>query len=169
MSKKILLQDILIRTSLQPGDMGYIIHLHGSLYNLEYQYGIAFEHYVAKGLHEFYENYDYARDRVWTAEHKNKIVGFLLLMHRENAAQLRYFILDPAYRGIGLGKKLMGLFMDFLHETGYHSAYLWTTQELHTAAALYTGHGFRLTVEKDSEDFGKKVIEQRYDWKSPRD
>ena len=164
MSEKISLHDISIRTSLRAGDMGYVIYLHGSLYHLEYQYGVEFEHYVAKGLNEFYQHYDVAKDRLWIAEHKNKMVGFILLMHREEAAQLRYFIIEPAYRGIGLGKKLICLFMDFLQEAGYASAYLWTTRELSAAAALYTRHGFTLTEEKESENFGKKVIEQRYDW-----
>jgi peptidyl-dipeptidase Dcp len=85
-------------------------------------------------------------------------------MHREgDAAQLRYFILDPAVRGIGLGKKLMDLYMAFLKTCGYKSSYLWTTHEPGTAAHLYKKHGFRLTEEKASAAFGKPLHEQRYD------
>ena len=84
-------------------------------------------------------------DRVWVAEHENKIVGFLLLMAREkNIAQLRYFILDPHYRGIGLGKKLAGLYMDYLHEKNFKSSYLLTTHELFAAAHIYKKMGFVL-------------------------
>ncbi len=165
MTNRISLDQITIRTELQPGDMGYVTYLHGKLYREEYQYGIEFEHYVANGLSEFYENYDSGLDRAWIAEHQDRIIGFLLLMHRPGAAQLRYFILHPEYRGIGLGKKLMNLFMEFLIGRGYWSAYLWTTSELFSAAALYTKHGFKLTEQKPSEAFGKKVIEQRYDWR----
>ncbi len=94
------------------------------------------------------------------------MIGFLLLMHRENnAAQLRYFYIEPEYRGIGLGKKLMTLYVDFLKEKGYQSAYLWTTYELYSAASLYKRHGFQLTEEKKSTSFGKELIEQRYDLK----
>lgn len=87
-----------------------------------------------------------------------------LLMHREKGiAQLRYFIVDPAFRGTGLGKKLAALFLNFLREKGYKRAYLWTTDELFTAAHIYRKMGFRLTEEKLSTTFGKQVKEQRYD------
>lgn len=160
----IKLEDINIRNTLIPGDIGYIIYLHGLLYSHEYDYGIEFETYVANGFYEFYQNYSPEKDRVWVCEHNEKIVGFLLLMHRENnAAQLRYFLIKPEYRSIGLGKKLMELFMDFMNNCNYRSAYLWTTQELNVAASLYKRHGFKLTEEKESTAFGKPLWEQRYD------
>lgn len=158
------IDDIIIRTDIKPGDLGYVIHRHGKLYSEEYNYGVAFETYVGKGMHEFYKNYDPQLDRTWICEHNNQIIGFLLLMHRENrTAQLRYFYLEPVYRGIGLGRKLMNLYMEFLKEKDYQSAYLWTTNEQHTAAVLYKKYGFVLTEEIDSIAFGKPLKEQRYD------
>mgnify|MGYP000721559663 CR=1 FL=1 len=159
-----IFKNISIRTDLQPGDLGYVIYLHGSMYGAEYQYGISFETYVAKGMYEFYSQYDPEMDRVWICEDNNRIIGFLLGMHRENQAlQLRYFILLPEYRGIGLGKKLMELYMEFLREKNYRSTYLWTTHEQETAALLYKRFGFELTEEKPSDAFGKELKEQRYD------
>jgi peptidyl-dipeptidase Dcp len=164
MKEKIELSDITIRTEPKPGDIGYVIYLHGHLYKKEYNYGIEFESYVAAGLHEFYSQYNPLKDRVWICEHNDRIIGFLLLMHRDkNTAQLRYFLLESGYRGIGLGKKLMELYMEFYHSCGYQSSYLWTTNELPAAASLYTRHGFQLTYEKESTAFGKEVKEQRYD------
>jgi peptidyl-dipeptidase Dcp len=163
MDKTISLDNILIRTQLKPGDIGYVIHLHGKLYGKEYEYGVQFESYVAKGLAEFYEKYNPERNRVWICEHKDRMIGFLLLMDRGSAAQLRYFLIEPEYRGIGLGLKLLSLYMAFLHECGYHRSYLWTTHELTTAASLYKRFGFQLTEEKESTSFGKPLREQRYD------
>jgi GNAT superfamily N-acetyltransferase len=160
---RVSLDDISIRTELRPGDIGYIVYLHGALYGKEYGYGIQFESYVAKGLCEFYEKYNPQRNRIWACEHNNRMIGFLLLMDRGKAAQLRYFLIAPEYRGIGLGSKLLNLYMDFLHECGYQESYLWTTHELATAAALYKRLGFKLTEEKESNTFGKRVLEQRYD------
>ncbi|AKD05627.1 GNAT family N-acetyltransferase [Pontibacter korlensis] len=158
------LSDITIRTTLKPGDIGYITYRHGALYEFECNYGIEFESYVAKGFHEFYSQYDPNKDCVWVAEHRSKIIGFLLLMHRpNNTAQLRYFIIEPEYRGIGLGKKLMDLYMAFYREKGYTSSYLWTTHEQESAIALYKRYGFQLTEEKPSTAFGKPLTEQRYD------
>jgi len=162
---KVSLDDISIRTELCPGDLGYVTHMHGSLYHREYGYGIQFESYVAKGLCEFYEKYNPERSRIWACEHAHRMIGFLLLMDRGHAAQLRYFLIEPDYRGIGLGSKLMNLYMDFLHECGYEASYLWTTHELSTAAGLYKRHGFVLTEEKESITFGKPLREQRYDLK----
>ena len=159
-----VLNDIRIRTTLKPGDLGYVIYRHGKLYGDEYNYDIVFETYVALAIHEFYKNYNPEIDRVWICEHDNRMVGFLLLMHRESrVAQLRFFFIEPEYRGIGLGKKLMELYMDFLREKGYMSSYLWTTDELPSAASLYKRHGFKLTEERQSTAFGKPLKEQRYD------
>lgn len=160
---KIPLEQISIRTELYPGDLGYVTYMHGSLYHKEYRYGLPFENYVAKGLCEFYEKYNPERNRIWACEHNDRMIGFLLLMDRGHAAQLRYFLIEPEYRGIGLGAKLMNLYMDFLRACGYTSSYLWTTHELSTAAFLYKRHGFQLTEEKESTAFGKPLREQRYD------
>ena len=157
-------KNISIRTELKSGDLGYVIYRHGKLYAQENGYGIAFEAYVAEGLAEFYHAFEAEKDRVWVCEDKDTIIGFLLLMHRSAAtAQFRYFYLEPEYRGIGLGNRLMQLFMDFLQEKGYRSAYLWTTNEQSAAAALYERYGFKLTEEKESDAFGKPLIEQRFD------
>jgi ribosomal protein S18 acetylase RimI-like enzyme len=153
-----------IRTDLRPGDLGYVIYLHGFMYGQEYQYGISFETYVAKGMYEFWSQYDPKKDRVWICEDEGRIVGFLLGMHRgDQVAQLRYFLLLSGYRGMGLGKKMMELFMEYLREENYRSCYLWTTNQQATAAFIYKRLGFVLTEEKPSEDFGVPLIEQRYD------
>ena len=163
MKNKVSLDDISIRIELRPGDLGYVIFLHGALYGREYGYGLQFETYVAKGLCEFYEMYNPERSRVWICEHEGRMIGFLLLMDRGQAAQLRYFLIEPEYRGLGLGSKLMNLYMDFLRRCGYWASFLWTTHELTTAASLYRRVGFELTEEKESTSFGKPLREQRYD------
>lgn len=161
--QEISLGDIAIRNRLQPGDIGVITYLHGVMYKEEYNYGISFEAYVAEGLAEFYHNFDPERDRVWICEHGDSIIGTLFLMHREEAAQLRYFLIQSEYRGLGLGKKLMQQFMTYLKENGYTSSYLWTTHELDAAASLYKRHGFVLIEEKPSSKFGKPLTEQKYE------
>jgi peptidyl-dipeptidase Dcp len=163
MKNEITLEDISIRSELKPGDIGYLIHMHGRLYRQEYDYGIQFETYVAKGLCEFFEKYNPQRSRVWICEERGRIAGSLLLMERGEAAQLRYFLIEPEYRGLGLGSKLINLYMAFLKECDYKESYLWTTHELATAAFLYKRMGFKLTEQKESSSFGKPLIEQRYD------
>jgi peptidyl-dipeptidase Dcp len=161
---KISFKDILVRTELVPGDLGYVIYMHGDLYRKEYNYGLHFESYVAAGIHEFYESMARSRSRAWVCERQGKIVGFLALMDRGEQAQLRYFILDPSVRGIGLGKKLMELYMEYLAASGFKRSYLLTTKELPAAAHLYMSAGFRLKEESPAHHpFDKDVIEQRYE------
>jgi hypothetical protein len=59
------LADITIRTELQPGDIGYVILMHGAFYQQEYGYGVSFEAYVAGGFYEFFRQFDSQLDRVW--------------------------------------------------------------------------------------------------------
>ena len=163
MPTKVTLEQITIRTELKAGDIGYVIYMHGHFYGREHGFGILFETYVAQGLYEFYQHYNPERERAWVCEHEGRIIGFLLLVDRGAAAQLRYFVIHPNYRGIGLGKLLMELFMEFLKEKGYTSCYLMTTRGLLAAAALYHRYGFKLTQEIPSTAFGKPLIEQRYE------
>lgn len=151
-----------MRESLVHGDIGEITRLHGTVYGQERGYGMAFEAYVAESLAEFYHHYDADRDRIWLCESQGRIVGTLFLMHRDDAAQLRYFLVLPEYRGLGLGKDLMGRYMAAMAACGYRRSYLWTTSELDAAAALYTRHGFVLAEEVPSVRFGKPLIEQKY-------
>lgn len=183
---------VTIRTQLEPGDLGYIAYLHGRIYDKENQYGLGFESYVLDGLGEFGSHYDPEKDRVWVCEHGREMVGCVVGVHREEkesahirdtsvhirdtsvhsrassvrirALQLRYFILLPEYRGTGLGKRLMELFMEYVRDHGYEKAYLWTTNEQHAAISLYTRYGFRLTEEKESMAFDKPLRERKYEY-----
>jgi len=158
------LNDIQIRTELKVGDLPFVIKAHSDLYQKEYNYGKTFDYYVIKGIAEFYEGYTPEKSRVWVCEHKGKRIGFLALMERGKAAQLRYFFMDKNYRGIGLGKKMMELFMAFLKATGYQSCYLWTTTEQVAAAALYKRFGFEWIEDIPSNStFDRPVIEQKYE------
>jgi ribosomal protein S18 acetylase RimI-like enzyme len=160
MLTSLTLPDVRIRRELRPGDLCYIAHMHGQLYARECGYGLHFEGYVLAGLQEFAEQYDPAKDAVWICEHDGNMVGFLLGFHRTDALQLRYFIFEPEYRG--LGKKLMREFLAFMHEKQYRRAYLWTRREQTAAIGLYTRFGFQLTEEKNSLAFDKELVEQRY-------
>jgi GNAT superfamily N-acetyltransferase len=168
-NQKVTLDQIHIRSKLQPGDIGTLTWLHGLLYSNEYNHGIAFEAYVAQGLAEFFQNHDPKKDCIWICEHDKTIIGSLFMQHRKEGAQLRYFLIHPEFRGIGLGKKLMQLYMNFILKHGYEYSFLWTTSELHAASTLYKRHGFVLAEEKKSTRFGKPLTEQMYEWKFQKD
>jgi DNA-binding MarR family transcriptional regulator/GNAT superfamily N-acetyltransferase len=162
-AKPVVLDDIDIRTQILPGDLGYVAWLHGKVYSEECGYLLNFEGYVLESLGEWVHKYNPDKDRVWVCEHNGKMIGFLAAVDRGDSLQLRYFIFLPQYRGIGLGKKLMDEFMAWMKVRGIKKSYLWTTNEQHTATALYKRYGYRLTEEKPSLAFDKQLTEQRYD------
>lgn len=156
--------EVTIRDELEPGDLGYVMYLHGLYYRPRFGYGTGFEGYVALAIHDFYRGYDPARDRVWICEHGERIVGSLVLMHQgEDVAQLRLFLLLPDYQGLGLGREMMRRFLACARQRGYRSIFLWTTEEQAAAVALYRKLGFVLTEEKYSTVFGKPLREQRFE------
>jgi len=156
--------DISIRTQLHPGDIGMITYLHGTLYQREFGFGISFESYVAGAFAEFFHNYDPEQDRLWICEHEGKIIGSIFLMHRGNGnIQLRFFIIRPEYRNIGLGKLLVSRCIEFAKEKSYQKVYLWTTDNLPASKHLYISFGFQLIEEKYSDSFGVPLMEQYYE------
>ena len=77
-------------------------------------------------------------------------------------AQLRWFLVDPAARGKGLGRKLLNEGITFAKSCGYRSIFLWTVDSLTTAAQLYTSAGFRLIEQYPAHQWGVDVVEQKF-------
>lgn len=149
--------------SFRAGDVGYVAHLHGILYDKTYKFGPMFEYYVMKGLAEFMMNND--GGELWVVEVNEKIVGSIAITKsNDNVAQLRWFVLDENYHGLGIGKKLMETAINFCHNQGYQHVFLWTVSILETARYLYKKYNFTLTEEKSNDEWtGTKLIEERWD------
>ena len=72
-----------------------------------------------------------------------KFIGCIGVAAHGERAQLRWFLVDPLYRHIGLGKKLLHAAINFAKERGYKSIYFDTTSDLEKAIGLYTSAGFK--------------------------
>lgn len=146
-----------------PGDAGFIAHLHGTLYAETYQFSELFEYYVMKGLTEFMHERD--GGELWIAEVNGDIAGSIAIAKSSNdTAQLRWFILDERFQGLGIGKQLMDTAMGFCKEQQYRHVFLWTVNILETARYLYSKYGFRLTEEKPNSSWTPvEVLEERWD------
>lgn len=159
----IKLNDITIRTDIRPGDIGYITYMHGCIYQEEYEYSTVFEGYVAESFFEFIHNYNAAKDRLWCAEHSGKIIGCIGIAGHGERAQLRWFLLDPHYRGIGLGKKLLQESLNFAKAKNYKSIYLDTTNDLNKAINMYTKAGFVKVSEKPNNSWREDLTELEFE------
>jgi GNAT superfamily N-acetyltransferase len=163
MSKPSPNRPISIRHDIRPGDVGYITYLHGILYAPVQGWDHTFDAYVAIPLAEF------ARSRlpgqcIWIVEDGERIVGSLAIVKfSEIEAQLRWLLLVPEVRGLGIGRKLVEEALDFCRDAGYSSVFLWTVNTLPIASKLYQSVGFRKTEELTHEMWGSTVTEVKYE------
>lgn len=147
----------------KPGDVGYVASIHGKIYSTTYQFGRVFEYYVMKGLSEFLLNPN--GGELWVAEVNGEIVGSIAITKaNESVAQLRWFVLDEKYQGLGIGKKLIETALNFCKEKQFDHLFLWTVSTLETARYLYKKYNFTLTEEKPNFEWtGSELIEERWD------
>jgi GNAT superfamily N-acetyltransferase len=152
-----------IRDTLRPGDLGEIVRMHGAIYAREQGFDVTFEAYVAGPLAECVLAAR-ARDRVFLAERDGRIAGSVAIVGASEAeAQLRWYLVDPAARGLGIGSALLRRAIDFARSCGYRSIFLWTVRSLEAAARLYRGFGFAKVETKPGRRWGVDVVEERYE------
>lgn len=154
---------ISIRHNLQPGDVGYITYLHGTLYARDQGWDHTFDAYVAISLAEFAKSKSF-RQKVWIVEKDEKIVGSVaIVMFSDRVAQLRWLLLDTTVRGQGIGRRLVKEALEFCRIAGYSSVFLWTVDTLMAAKNLYQSFGFMETERQTHELWGAVVTEVRYE------
>lgn len=141
-------------TGYVPGAIGWITQMHGTYYQQHWNLGVYFEAKVARELADLMNRFDPAHDGLWLARDGENIVGAIVIDGGDadaDGARLRWFILDPAYQGRGLGNRLMDEAMSFCRRVGFKRVYLTTFSGLKAARHLYEKHGFRLCHEENGE------------------
>ncbi len=149
-----------------PGAIGRIAELHGTYYHKHWGFGLFFESKVATELSEFLRRFDEARDGFWVASVGEKIIGAIAIdgiNHNSKGTHLRWFIVAPENQGQGIGKTLLQKAVDFCRIKKFRRVYLWTFAGLDPARHLYEKYGFRLCEEFEGNQWGKTVIEQRFE------
>lgn len=159
-----------IRIGLRPGDLGWIVHRHAILYHAEHGFDEAFEAYVARTMAEMVERRCPA-NRIWIAERPNadavngrQIVGSIAIVQMSpRQAQLRWFYVEPAARGRGLGTQLIKNGISHCRDCGFDSVVLWTADVLKAAARLYVAAGFRKVQIQPGRSHGVELVEEKYE------
>lgn len=149
---------------LRPGDAGWIISRHGALYAADEGYDISFEALVADILAGFLRRHDPECERGWIAERDGARLGCIFCVKAEDGtAKLRLFLVEPAARGTGLGRRLLRECMGYARAKGYRKMVLWTHESHRAACALYAAEGWRMTASEATHAFGQDVVDQTWE------
>jgi DNA-binding MarR family transcriptional regulator/GNAT superfamily N-acetyltransferase len=149
---------------LRPGDMGWVVQSHGSLYAREYGFDSSFESLVAEISARFLASFDASRERCWIAELDGAQVGSVFLVrHSDDVAKLRLLLVDPAGRGQRLGHRLVAESVAFARQCGYRKITLWTQSILVAARRIYQDAGFVLVGTEPHRSFGQSLIGETWE------
>lgn len=146
------------------GDIGWIIHRHGVLYEQEYGWDRSFELLVAEILTGIGKTFDPAYEGSWIAERDGSIAGSAFVVRvADTVAKLRLLYVEPAVRGSGLGRKLVDSCIGFAREKGYQTLTLWTNDVLLPARRIYQAAGFVLVSGEPVHAFGKDMVSETWE------
>jgi DNA-binding MarR family transcriptional regulator/GNAT superfamily N-acetyltransferase len=153
---------------LRPGDLGWILHRHGTGYAAEFGWDASFEEFCAQIVAEYVtrRNTQPGRTGGWIAEVDGVPAGSVCCVpDSDSTARLRLLIVEPWARGLGLGARLVDRCLDFARQAGYTDIVLLTYGQLAAARRIYQAAGFTLDREHPEQAFGQQLTGQS--WSRP--
>jgi DNA-binding MarR family transcriptional regulator/GNAT superfamily N-acetyltransferase len=148
---------------LRPGDLGWVIQRNATVYAGEHGWDDSYEHLVARIVADFAATSDNPRQDAWIADIDGDPVGCVFCVRRDDdTAQLRLLLVDPAARGLGIGRRLVDECVRFARRAGYRRIVLWTNDVLTSARPIYEAAGFVLDAEEPHHSFGRDLVGQTW-------
>ena len=150
----------------RPGDLGWVVERHAVLYREEYGWNERFEALVAQIAADFLRRHDPKLERCWIAEQNGERLGSVMLVKQSPAvAKLRLLFLEPAARGLGLGRRLVEACIRYARRCGYRKLVLWTQSDLVAARGIYASTGFKLVRKSRHRGFGHPLVGEYWERK----
>lgn len=147
-----------------PGLIGTVSALFGRTIAASHGVDWTLDAMIAEEQSRFFNRFDPERDRVWVAMEDNSPKGALTIEgpreeNGQDAARLRFFILDESLRGRGLGRSMMAAAMRYCQERQYRRVFLTTLPGLDAAMRIYRSYGFTQVRESERTFHGSDFVE----------
>jgi DNA-binding MarR family transcriptional regulator/GNAT superfamily N-acetyltransferase len=145
------------------GELGWLIHRQGLLYNRQFGWNAEFEALIARIYAEYEAAPGDPPKALWIADRGDEVAGSIFVLPatgRPDTAQLRMLYVEPTARGLGLGTMLVDQALSFARASGFRRMRLWTQSILVSARRIYDAAGFRCVESAPHHSFGKDLIGQ---------
>jgi DNA-binding MarR family transcriptional regulator/GNAT superfamily N-acetyltransferase len=157
-------RDPIILRQHRVGDIGWIAHRQAVLYAHEYGWDGTYEILAAEILAGIVKTFDPTRERSWIAERNGAVIGSVFVVRgSETVAKLRLLYVEPAARGLSLGRRLVDGCIYFARERGYRTLSLWTNDVLLPARRIYQAAGFACVAREPHHSFGQDLIGETWE------
>jgi GNAT superfamily N-acetyltransferase len=143
------------------GEIGWMVHRQGLLYNQQFGWNGDFEALIAGIYRDYHDAPESPPKDLWVAEQNSAIVGSIFVMPSEGlegSAQLRMLYVEPAARGQGVGASLVAQAVSFAKASGYKRMRLWTHTIQESARRIYAAAGFKIVETIPEDNFGMKMM-----------
>ncbi|WP_320671933.1 GNAT family N-acetyltransferase [Patulibacter defluvii] len=155
-----------VRRQPRPGDLDAIVAHHERAYVAEHGVDRVFVERVAEAVERARaDGFPRATEGLWIVERDGRHAGSVAVTDEgDGLAMLRWVLLDPAVRGDGLGRRLIGEAVAAGRAAGQRRIALETFGALTTAGAIYRGLGFAVVRSTTGPRWGlPSVTYQRYE------
>jgi len=152
-------------TGYVPGVVGRMAEMHGTYYARHWGVGAEFEMLMAREICDFVQGYDPERELLLSASVDGRIAGTIAILRPEpgeEGARLRWFLMDPACQGRGIGWELLDRALRFAR-AHYSTCYLWTVTGLPASMHMYEKVGFTPVKYEDDTRYGAALKSVRMD------
>ncbi len=155
----------IILSNPSPGDIGWLISIHGQLYAEQFNFDSKFEMDIAKKVINFLEASD-DFNRLWIAITDNKRVGSIAVsLKPDRTAFVNFLLVKTEYRGYGIAKTLLDKVISHTKDNDLKAIRLETYSCLENARRLYDKYGFAIykknaTVKKYGQSFDQEFWEK---------
>ena len=153
-------RDLTVRREARPGDAEAIVELHARVYPAEYGVDQSFVDDVAAVVAELgTRGWPGPGEGIWIVESDGVPAGCLALSDEGGGeGRVRFFVLTPELRGMGLGRQLLDELLANARSAGYDRLTLATFSDLRAAAHLYRQAGFQVMREEPGPRWGRETF-----------